>query len=850
MKPPKLGSKDSSAAFFNAAIKGDVAKVKALIAAGQKVGMRDENGRTAMMRAAERGQHEVVKILLGAGANANDTVTDRDSIWFGCNALVFAAQSGCVEIVETLISAGASPNCEAGDETTPLSIAVELKSERMVESLLKARAPISDQHLITSIWNGSENIALRLIHAGARVNISNDLGQPVIHRAAEAGQLRVVQALIEKKAKLNQKASGTTPLLIAIQNRQSQCAIELVKAGADISIASRLRETPLACAAGLGLADVVAALLKAGANPKAKDSNGRTALMIANEKEHSAVVTLLQSKVKDDPGFKIQEMIQSAAAGNAKRVEELLKEGVDANCIYLNGAKPLTTAAMKGHAEVVRVLIRNGADANTIVTGNIFGLKIKGDALTLACENGNLEIVRLLLQAGADVNQSRSHRVNALTLAAGNGHTQIVAELIKAGFSTKSECGLGALKTAIRKKKSETAVAIIKAGVKFRGKSAANLLVNAVEKGLTEVVKALLEAGVDPKLRDEYDDSPLQTALSAGHKEIAALLQSTQSPQASPNLSLVEAAELGDLKTVHRLILEGADLEARDVKDATPLMRAAANGHLPVMKALIKAGANPNAATPIARRDKMKWFSHMDLTSETPLSGAVSSRCLPAIEILLQAGADIRKTECGHLACMILAEGEPAGAALVGLLIDAGLDPNSTWPVINVSLLEETANQGFVELNKKLIHNGARLKTKLEIDRTIVDAIQRERLEIAKLLIQEGIDPAFKGVISIEALVVAARDGRDEIVELLLARGAKINGKYDTSFEGQGSVEGVTALMAAACHGREKTVKLLLKAGANPKAEDPVGRTALDWAKDHKNEEVVQRICRLIETVT
>lgn len=461
MKPPRRKAHEGAADFFRTVIRGDAAKVRALIATGQTVGVRDANSRTPLMRAAERGHREVVKALLAAGANANDTVTDRDSIWFGCNALIFAAQQGDEQIVEALISTGARPDCEASDGTTPLSLAIEHRSVRMVESLLKARSPILDNHIIASVWNSSESIAVLLVRAGASVNVSNDLGQSLIHRAAETGQLHLVKALIQRKAKLNPKASGTTPLLVAIQKRKSECAVELIKAGADISIPSRLKESPLACAVGLGLTDVVAALLKAGADPAVKDKRGRTALMLANEKGQTEAVKILQGQVQDDQGFKIQEMIQNAAAGNTKRLEELVNEGVDPNCTYLNGTKPLTTAVMHGHPEAVRLLLKRGADPNTIVSGDMFGLKIRGDALSLACEKGNLEVVRMLIQAGAGVNQSRSLHVDALTLAAGKGHSEIVRELIGAGFSTKSGCGLRALDSAIRKKRSDAAVSII-----------------------------------------------------------------------------------------------------------------------------------------------------------------------------------------------------------------------------------------------------------------------------------------------------------------------------------------------------------------------------------------------------
>ena len=274
---------------------------------------------------------------------------------------------------------------------------------------------------------------------------------------------------------------------------------------------------------------------------------------------------------------------------------------------------------------------------------------------------------------------------------------------------------------------------LIEAGLRLDAKNGAGFLVLAAKKGLNRAVKALLDAGVDPKVRNEDDQTALQAAEAAGHGEIVALLRNAKSQQASPELELIEAAERGDLKVVHRLILEGVDLESRDGKRATALIRASANGHLSVMKELLSAGADPNASTGVAKRRRRKGFldfPHMELTSHTPLSCAVSADCFPGVEMLLNAGADIRKTECGHLACMILQRGEEANLALVERLLDAGMDLDSRWPVVNVSLLEQAAQEGFTGLVEKLIRAGARLKTPLDRDRAIVDAIQRERTDV------------------------------------------------------------------------------------------------------------------------
>jgi len=110
-----------------------------------------------------------------------------------------------------------------------------------------------------------------------------------LHIAAKNGHVATVKLLIENNADLNirQESSfghtGTTPLGVAAERGNSLCAIELLKAGADVNLASSSGATPLMIAASKGREAIVALLIGFGADVSLCNCRGETALDFLDE---------------------------------------------------------------------------------------------------------------------------------------------------------------------------------------------------------------------------------------------------------------------------------------------------------------------------------------------------------------------------------------------------------------------------------------------------------------------------------------------------------------------------------------------------------------------------------------
>ena len=115
---------------------------------------------------------------------------------------------------------------------------------------------------------------------------------------------------------------------------------------------------------------------------------------------------------------------------------------------------------------------------------------------------------------------------------------------------------------------------------------------------------------------------------------------------------------------------------------------------------------------------------------------------------------------------------------------------------------------------------------------SLIKAISDNDVDRVNILLYAGVDPNEKNDEGTAPLVAAANSD-PKITEMLLKRNAKVN---------EPSKDSVTPLMAAARAGNLEAVTLLLEYGANPNAEDNKGKTALNYAAENKNHDIVLKL--------
>jgi len=358
--------------------------------------------------------------------------------------------------------------------------------------------------------------------------------------------------------------------------------------------------TALHFAAHRGFADIVAALLAAGADPHAREeTSDTTPLHWAAEGGHAGVARQLLERGADlearDRWFGLSPLGWATLVTWAPQLHHD-RAGATAFLLAAGARHDAFTAIAIGSPEALRAVV--AADAGALERRLGF-VETDKRPLHVAIERGDPELVAVLVALGADVAARTAWGLTPLALALRSGDAETIALLRAAGARDDRA-------TAMVTGDVATLAAELGAD-RSAGDSPTPLLFAAARHGLADAIGVMVHLGasVNARMRHLVGEvleqvSPLHLAAQHGHvAAVRALLDAGAAP--SPGVDdgaptpLHLAAAAGHADVVELLLSRGADVAARDRGfRSTALEWAEHGGHAGVI-ALLKSWATPVA---------------------------------------------------------------------------------------------------------------------------------------------------------------------------------------------------------------------------------------------------------------
>ena len=254
-------------------------------------------------------------------------------------------------------------------------------------------------------------------------------------------------------------------------------------------------------------------------------------------------------KYPDDPKT---EVVEAAKSGDAELLNEVLEELNSAERIlavrdYPFGRElkttPLINAVENGNLDCVKVLLKYKADTEgrgDFHLSDLFPYPyfwLCGTPLCVAAAYGNLEILSCLVENGADINAATNYvpGLTPLMFAVQESHIDAVNYLLDQG-----------------------------ADVNLQQESGYTALHFAAAKGYFNALKCLMKNGADVNARDKNNRTPLMLACESVNKKAIDSIYEKYRDQAAKCY----------FKALKRLMKNGADVNAHDENNDTPLMLA------------------------------------------------------------------------------------------------------------------------------------------------------------------------------------------------------------------------------------------------------------------------------------
>ncbi len=364
-----------------------------------------------------------------------------------------------------------------------------------------------------------------------------------------------------------------TPLHYSVNRGDLELVRFLLDKGADVTSRDSDGDSPLHWAAIYAKPDIVDLLISRGADMNAANNKGESVLTYAlrGRAAKTIVDRLLDSGVvvtlPADGGGAL--LLDAAAAGSERLVDQLLAKGADRKFINKRGESLLHRVAQGGLKNLVMAELDRGVPVDIRMFNG-------QTPLALAASAGQIEIAQWLVAKGADFKTTDNFASSILDCAAESGNPLLIAFFLDNGLYVNA--------------------------IDFWGGSPLSTLVQ--RSGNRQAFDLLLARGADMNHRDTYGETAFTWAAITGKIELVKAcwqkLSAERRQEFGPQ-ALNRAAGQGRIEIVNYLLSQGMHVNSRLWNGQTPLLAATAGGMMETVTVLLAKGGGPELADDFGR---------------------------------------------------------------------------------------------------------------------------------------------------------------------------------------------------------------------------------------------------------
>ncbi|XP_059176235.1 serine/threonine-protein phosphatase 6 regulatory ankyrin repeat subunit B-like [Physella acuta] len=600
-----------------AAIFGDLGIIKSLCQSVSNINAVDKFGNTPLFLSLLYNHQEPLKYLMESGADVNlmsesqcsplyvavfckNTELVRILLKHGALAdkgrhseLLKALEHNDVNMSTLLVKNGANTNVKDNNQIPALIIVlkrldVDIASKPRIRTVqidqifnsYKRKRPrrgqpsrppkvfVPDKELITT-----KTLIESMLQHGANVSLADIEGNTCLHEAARYCSKKILKLLLQHKAEVNQQnVNGETPLMIACVSGNVEAAEVLLKAGANVFLVDKNKNTALHHCVQYGI-EFPLLVEKLVLHSNQNNVEFRQENTIVNEVNLIANAygkylhkietnSNCQFFINMTNSNKESAIYIACSLGHGETVTLLISNKCNLDCATSTGKTPLMIASQRGFPIIVQSLIKNNADIN-------IRDKNGETALHAAVKSSNLHIASFLVENGANVNEQNNAGQTPLFYAESYEDIKCI---IKCGaeINIKDRTGETALHCRSKLYNYSIIYALLQLGANpdITTDEGITALMIAVNVGYSFIVKTLVDNGANVNIQDcKGRNACMHSVMGVKNKEDSYLginkYFNNNQGHYIRNERVIRKAD-GLFETINVLVTAGANLNTLD----------------------------------------------------------------------------------------------------------------------------------------------------------------------------------------------------------------------------------------------------------------------------------------------